>query len=123
MPMKLCLISIERDGYVRVATDGPMSAGDFLPDRKNPFEVLLGTNWATHRVLLSLDQTPFIDSSAIGWLIGCQKDFKDAGGSLVVHSVRPAVRQMFDLLKIGRIVSFADNEQRGKAVLMAGGVA
>jgi anti-anti-sigma factor len=122
MPMKLSLISIERDGYVRVATDGPMSAGDFIPERKNPFELLLGDNWATHRVLLNLDLTTFIDSSAIGWLIGCQRDFKKAGGSLVVHSVRPAVRQMLDLLKIGRIVPLADNEPRGKAVLLGGAV-
>jgi anti-anti-sigma factor len=122
MPMKLSLISIERDGYVRVATDGPMSAGDFIPERKNPFELLLGDNWATHRVLLNLDLTTFIDSSAIGWLIGCQRDFKKAGGSLVVHSVRPAVRQILDLLKIGRIVPLADNEPRGKAVLLGGAV-
>ena len=122
MSMKLSLISIERDGYVRVATDGPMSAGDFVPEHKNPFELLLGDNWATHRVLLNLDQTTFIDSSAIGWLIGCQKDFKNAGGSLVVHSIRPAVRQILDLLKIGRIVPLADNEPRGKAVLLGGAV-
>jgi anti-anti-sigma factor len=118
--MKLSLVSIERDGYVRVAAEGPMSAGDFVPERKNPFEVLLGTNWPTHRVLLDLNQTPYVDSSAIGWMIGCQKEFKNAGGSLVVHSVRPAVRQMLDLLKIGRIVPLADNEPRGKAVLLGG---
>jgi anti-anti-sigma factor len=122
MSMKLSLIAIERDGYVRVATDGPMSAGDFIPERKHPFEMLLGDNWPTHRVLLNLDQTTFVDSSAIGWLIGCQKEFKNAGGSLVVHSVRPAVRQMLDLLKIGRIVPLADDEPCGKAVLLGGAV-
>lgn len=122
MAIKLCLISIERDGYVRIGAEGAISGGDFGRGLANPLENLLGANWASQRVLLSLDQTHYIDSAAIGWLISCQREFKSQGGSFVVHSVRPGVRQMLDLLKIGRIVSLADNEQSGRAVLLGGGV-
>ena len=120
--IKLSLESIERDGYVRVCADGTISAGDFGPETRNPLETLLGSNWAHQRVLLSFGQTQFIDSAAIGGLIQCQREFKNGGGAFVVHSVRPGVRQMLDLLKIGRIVHLADDEQSGKAVLLSGGV-
>ncbi len=118
--MKLMLVSIERQGYVRVATDGNITAGDFaLSAGRNPFENILGANWAGQRVLLSMENTTYIDSSAIGWLISCQKAFKAAGGAIVIHSIRPGVKQMLELLKISRIVPVADNENAGKAMLLS----
>lgn len=121
MTMKLNLISIEREGFVRVASDGNITAGDFVPEAKNPMENLLGANWAAQRVLLNLDQTSYIDSSAIGWLIQCQKEFRTKGGGMVVHNVRPGVKQMLELLKIGRIVPMCDNELAAKTLLLNGG--
>ena len=92
--MKLALVSIEKDGVIRVATDGNITAGDFSPEGKNPLEGLLGLTWNTTRVMLDMGQTAYIDSSAIGWLIGTSRAFRDAGGSFVIHSVQPAVRQL-----------------------------
>src|SRR5262245_6637636 len=101
--MKLTLVSIEKDGVVRVTADGNITAADFDASGRNPLEALLGVTWFGNRVLLNLDRTDYIDSSAIAWLIGCQKSFKDGGGMLVVHSVQPAVKQILDVLKIGRV--------------------
>src|SRR5215212_1490096 len=114
--MKLKLVSIEKDGTVRVAADGNITTADFHgTSGKNPLEAILGATWFSNRVLLNLEQTDYIDSSAIGWLIGSHKAFKEGGGTLVVHSVQPSVRQILDLLKIERVVPICADERQARA--------
>lgn len=119
--MKLTLQSIDPGGFIRLTNEGNITSTDFTADGKNPFEALIGANWSTHRVLLDLDKTLFIDSAAIGWLIDSHKSFNTAGGRLIVHSIRPKVRQVLDLLKIGRVVALAENEPSAKALLQGVG--
>jgi anti-anti-sigma factor len=119
--MKLSLLSIDPGGFIRMTNEGNIISTDFTAEGKNPFEAVIGANWSTHRVLLDLGNTSFIDSAAIGWLIDSHKSFKTAGGRLVVHSLRPKVRQVLDLLKIGRVVSLADDESAAKALLQGAG--
>ncbi len=106
---KLNLISIDKDGIIRVGVDGPITYEGVLGE-KNPLATLLGENWFTNRVIMDLGKTHFIDSAAIGWLISTNKELRNSGGALVVHSIRPPVRQVLDLLKVGRVVAFADDE-------------
>ena len=113
--MKLTLVSIDKDGgVVRVAVDGNITTADFQGS-KNPLETLLGVTWFTNRVLLDMDKADYIDSSAVGWLIGSHKAFKEGGGSLVIHSVQPSVRQILDLLKIDRVVPICADESQARA--------
>ncbi|MCC7348945.1 MAG: STAS domain-containing protein [Phycisphaerales bacterium] len=119
--MKLSLLSIDPGGFIRMTNEGNIISTDFTAEGKNPFEAVIGANWSTHRVLLDLGNTLFIDSAAIGWLIDSHKSFKTAGGRLVVHSLRPKVRQVLDLLKIGRVVALADDESAAKALLQGAG--
>src|SRR5438128_2709361 len=100
--MKLSLISIEKEGFIRAAATGPIISADLPAEGLNLFEKLLGENWASNRVLLDLDKAAYIDSCAIGWIISSQQRFKYAGGLLIVHSVRPAVLQLLKLLKVDR---------------------
>jgi anti-anti-sigma factor len=118
--MKLTLTSIEKDGIVRVTADGNITTADFDSSGKNPLESLLGVTWFTNRVLLNLDRTDYIDSSAIGWLIGTHKAFKEGGGTLVVHSLQPAVKQILTVLKIGRVVPLVADETEARALAIGG---
>jgi anti-sigma B factor antagonist len=119
--MKLKLVSIEKDGVVRVAADGNITTADFHGgNAHNPLETVLGATWFTNRVLLDLGQTDYIDSSAIGWLIGSHKAFKQGGGGLVVHSVQPSVKQILDLLKIERVVRICADEAQARSALATG---
>ncbi len=118
--MKLTLVSIEKDGIIRVATEGNITTSDFEAGGKNPLEAALGQTWFTNRVLLNMERTDYIDSSAIGWLIGCHKSFKDGGGVLIVHSVQPSVKQILDVLKIGRVVPLAKDEAEARAMAIGG---
>ena len=120
--MKLSLVSIEKEGFIRVATEGNITGTDFQSgDNKNPLEQLLGMTWSNNKVLLNMERTQYIDSTAIGWLISCHKEFKAHGGTFVVHSVQPQVRQVLDLLKIGKVVPILENEAAARAYVIGAG--
>ncbi|HXE54777.1 MAG TPA: STAS domain-containing protein [Tepidisphaeraceae bacterium] len=106
----LSLVSVEKDGCIRVASQGDITASEAPLGGKNPFESLLGDNWAGNRVVLDLSRTDFLDSMAIAWLIASAKQFRAVGGSFAVHSICPRARQMLDLLKIGRVVPIVPDE-------------
>ncbi len=117
--MKLALGGIERDGFVKLVVDGTVTSADFSPDGKNPLEGVLGPTWNTFRVVMDMAQVVYADSSAIGWLISSQKSFKDAGGAIAVYHLQPAVKQVFDLLKVGKVVPLCENELAARAAIGA----
>jgi len=118
--MKLSLAGIERDGFVKLTGEGTITAGDFPADGRNPIEAILGPAWSSFKVLLDMSSVSYIDSSAIGWLIGSVKTFREKGGALAVYHVQPTVKQVLDLLKVGRVVPLCDNELGAREVLGGG---
>lgn len=119
--MKLALIAFDKTGVIRAGATGQITCTDFPSDGSNPLSATLGQSWQANRVSLDMSQVPYIDSAAVGWLINCQREASKAGGSFVVHSVQPQVKQLLDLLKIGKVVKMADNEATA-CELAAGGV-
>src|SRR5688500_6330438 len=117
--MKLSLVAIDKQGFIRVAADGNITSAAFNGDAtgKALMEGALGATWAANRVLLDLSKTNYIDSTAIGWLISSNKQFRTNGGQLVVHSGQRAVRAVLDLLKIGKVVPIVEDEAAAKALV------
>ena len=107
------LKSIEKSGFVNVAAEGHLSG----EDNENPLMKLLGPTWASQRVLLDMTSIDWLESKAIGWLIGCQRAFKRDGGALVVHSASPRVRQLLKMLNVASLIPMADNESAGRQLL------
>lgn len=105
--MNISLVAIEREGLVKLASSGSITAAAFDPSGRNPLERILGPNWSTMRVILDMKKTTYIDSSAIGWLIATHRSFKEAGGALVIHDVPTNIRQVLDLLQVGRVITIA----------------
>jgi anti-anti-sigma factor len=118
--MKLNLLAIERDGIVRLAAEGEITSQKFKGDKYNPLTEVMGAAWSSSRVLLSLEAVPYIDSFAIGWLLSCNREFKNNGGRLIIHSIRPNVSQILDLLKIASVLTFAESEQAARKALSEG---
>ena len=116
----LSLVSIDRDGCVRLASNGSIAAcaGQLLD--KNPLETLLGVTWFSNRVMIDFSRTDFIDSAAIGWLIGSAREFRLRGGRMAIHSVTPRVRQMLNLLKIGQLVPLLADEDAARRFVSEG---
>jgi len=55
-------------------------------------------------------ETRFIDSSGLSWLVVCHKRFVQAGGRLVLHSVSPAIMELFKMMRLELVLEIADNE-------------
>lgn len=119
-PVNLSLVAIEKEGLVKLAATGSITADNFDPSGRNPLERILGQNWASFRVLLDMKLTTYIDSSAIGWLIGSHREFNKLGGMMVVHDVPPTIKQMLDLLHVGKVVPIAANAQAARELAGAG---
>jgi anti-anti-sigma factor len=120
--MKLSLVSIEKAGYVRIATEGDITSADLLDLReKNPLEGVLGASWASNNILLNLSKSAFIDSSAIGWLLESHRKLQQSGGKLVPHSAQPRVGELFDLLKLRRVLNLKDDEKSAQDFLIGAG--
>lgn len=119
--LNISLMSIEKEGFVKLASSGAITASHFDPGGKNPLERVLGPNWATMRVMIDMRKTTFLDSSAIGWLIATNRSFKDAGGRLVIHDVPTNVRQSLDLLQVGRVITISDNADQAQSIVLGGG--
>jgi anti-anti-sigma factor len=116
-PVNLSLVAIEKEGLVKLAASGSITAENFDPTGKNPLERMLGENWSTFRVILDIRQTTYIDSSAIGWLIGSHKAFKSGGGAMVLHDVPVNIRQMLELLHVDKVIPIAANAQAARSTV------
>jgi anti-anti-sigma factor len=124
--MKISLVSIDSTGIVRILAEGEITSRDFDDPSKNPLETVLGAGWAANRVSMDLSKASFIDSRAIGWLMECQKRFKEKGGKLALHSPPARVSQVLDLLRMRQALNVVDNEAAAKTYLVgeaAGGAA
>lgn len=120
MALKLSVITKESSGIVYAAAYGEATARDFPSPEAALFDQILGTSWAGHRVALDMDAVPYLDSSAIGWLIQVQKQFRESGGYLVLHSVQPHVKNILSLLKVERVVPIGRDSATAKALLTSG---
>jgi len=120
MALKLSVISRDPASVTRLAAYGEATASDFPNPDNFHFDKLLGPSWRSQRVALDMDAVPYLDSAAISWLIGSQKQFRDAGGFLVLHNVQPHVRNILHLLKVERVVPVCEDVDAAKAALQLG---
>ena len=118
MPFKLSLLNKDPSGAIHILACGDATAIDFHLSQPSHFESLLGAHWAAQRVLLNMGDVAYLDSSAIGWLIETQKQFRTHGGLLVLHSVQTPVCNILNLLKIERVVPMAPDATAARVLLL-----
>ena len=110
--MKLMLKSEEAD-LVQISLSGEVSQRIMLPT-EDSLARLLGVDCYRRRVLMDLSDVRMIDSSGVGWLLGCQKRFRAQGGRMVLHSFSPLVREILETLKMHLVFMMADDEQQAR---------
>jgi anti-anti-sigma factor len=115
--MKLT-VTPSADGVTRVCTEGDITLYE-VQGCPNPLPDVLGPDCFRRKVLLSLEQSYFIDSAGVGWLVLAHKKFSEAGGLLVVHSLSPMVHHTFQLLQIPSILHVADDEASALRIVCA----
>ena len=116
--MKLSTVSDEGDvlrlqAAGRITHDVLSPCGDELGD-------LLGAGGYARRVVLSLADVDFIDTSGISWLLARHKRFREASGKLVIHSVVPMVLGVLKVLRLHVVFHLADNEPAALALVQGG---
>jgi anti-sigma B factor antagonist len=99
-------LSIANDNgqMVQVKVAGKITQHDFGPVHE-PLVELLGPGAYARQVALDLSDSPYMDSSGVGWLLTCQKRLREGGGKLVVRGAQPVVANMLRLLKLDKILS------------------
>ncbi len=116
--MQLSLLSTD-EGVIRLQCVGNVSQQNMQPG-VDPMEVLLGSDCYDRTVLLNLEQTEYIDSSGVSWLMGRHKRFLTGGGKLILHSVPPMVSQVLQLLRINTILNIAPDEPAARKIAQGG---
>jgi anti-sigma B factor antagonist len=116
-------LSIDRDDgdVVLVNVVGDVTSRELSPISE-PLGDLLGPSAYSRLVLLNLNEASYLDSSGVGWLLTCNKRFRNAGGKIVVHSLHPLVANVLKVLKLERVLTIADSAATG-AVAVRGGAA
>jgi anti-anti-sigma factor len=114
--MKLNLRSLDPQ-FCRVAAEGDFRLSD-QPRDVNLIESLLGPGCYSRRILLDLEQTPYMDSSGVSWLLNVHKHCREAGGILVLYSIPPSIMAIFKLLHIDRHLNLVEDERAAQVIAL-----
>lgn len=99
----------EDSGVLRLRARDRVIRGDPSPDLGEISNLLLDEGYRRN-VLLSLEETEFVDSSGLSWLLECHQKFCNAGGRLILHSVPPAVMDTLKMMRLELVLHLADDE-------------
>jgi anti-sigma B factor antagonist len=83
---------------VAVAGDADLHSGPELRERLTGL-MDEGVTW----LVLDLSETTFVDSMALGVLLGCVKRLRATGGRLDVVVPRPDIRRIFEITMLDRV--------------------
>jgi stage II sporulation protein AA (anti-sigma F factor antagonist) len=64
-----------------------------------------------NHIILNLEQLSFMDSSGLGVILGRYKQIKNNGGEMVVCAISPAVKRLFDMSGLFKIIRLEESEQ------------
>ncbi|WP_173916244.1 anti-sigma F factor antagonist [Halobacillus sp. Marseille-Q1614] len=76
---------------------------------REEWQAQLAQNQVGH-VIVNLEKLTFMDSSGLGVMLGRYKEIQAAGREMVICSVSPEVKRLFDLSGMFKIVRLVDNE-------------
>jgi anti-anti-sigma factor len=107
---------IEDNGIVTVTVEGRIVHGE-IDTADDPIKARLGPDVYRKKLLINLARTEFVDSAGISWLLICHKRCREAGGTMVIHSITPMVRQVLGVLRLDQVFHLADDASGAKAVL------
>lgn len=68
-------------------------------------------------IVLNLEDLSFMDSSGLGVILGRYKQIKQIGGEMVVCAISPAVKRLFDMSGLFKIIRFEQSEQQALLTL------
>lgn len=67
-------------------------------------------NEAVNHIVLNLESLAFMDSSGLGVILGRYKQIQAKGGEMVVCAISPAVKRLFEMSGLFKIVRLEEDE-------------
>lgn len=107
----------EEGGIVNVNVEGRIVHGE-VDMTDDPLKARLGPDVYKNKILINLEKTEFVDSAGISWLLIVHKRCREAGGTMVIHSITPMVRQVLNVLRLDRVFHLAGDAAGAKAIAM-----
>ncbi|QDU95364.1 STAS domain-containing protein [Lignipirellula cremea] len=107
------------DHVVRLDVSGSLDFHQLSP-LDEPLSDVLGHDAYKKTVIMNMRAVDTLDSSGVGWLLTCQKQFRSSGGSLVLHSLSPTARNVLRVLNLQRVLRLADDEKQAIVLTEAG---
>ncbi|MFD1018561.1 anti-sigma F factor antagonist [Thalassobacillus hwangdonensis] len=77
---------------------------------RSEWQDLINRN-GVRNVVLNLQGLAFMDSSGLGVILGRYKEINAVGGEMVICSISPEVKRLFDLSGMFKIMKLVDNEE------------
>lgn len=77
---------------------------------RSKWQDILYKNSVKH-VILNLELVTFMDSSGIGVILGRYKEVLQLGGEMIVCSVSPSIKRLFEMSGLFKIVRLEENEK------------
>ncbi|MDN4527320.1 anti-sigma F factor antagonist [Fictibacillus fluitans] len=68
-------------------------------------------NKKIEHIMLNLEGLDFMDSSGLGVILGRYKQIKSHNGEMVVCAISPAVKRLFDMSGLFKIIRLEENEE------------
>jgi stage II sporulation protein AA (anti-sigma F factor antagonist) len=62
-------------------------------------------------IVFNLEHLTFMDSSGLGVILGRYKQIKNLGGEMIVCSISPTVKRLFEMSGLFKIIRLENNEQ------------
>lgn len=75
-----------------------------------PLDEFLTPDICARNVLLSMEDVVFVDSRSIGWLLAVHDRFRQGGGKLTVHSIRPQAQESLMFLHLNDVFNIVEDE-------------
>ncbi len=100
----------EQNDTLHVSLSGRVTQ-DELTKSPQPLRKLFGEDISKRRLLLNLDDTEFLDSSGVSWLLDTHKRFQEDGGRLILFSVPQVVMNVIKVLRMHLVLDIAGNEK------------
>ena len=99
----------QADGVCYLSLAGKISQ-TAVASQADELSRLLGISNLNQQILISLQQTDYIDSSGIGWLLATDRTIRDCGGRLVLHSVPLDIQHVFGLMKLNKVLNITKDK-------------
>ena len=104
--MELGLVVREQDGWAILTVSGEIDIAT-APSLRERLHGLLADN--KHQLVVDLDDVGFLDSTALGVLVGVLKRARSEGGEVRIVCTQPRVRKVFEITRLDSAFDLFDS--------------